>query len=65
MIHETTWWHNKWPLPPVAEVHDDLLCIGGDYDVPKGWEERALFCSEDCRLCREIILFEKAIAIGN
>jgi len=65
VIHETTWWRNNWPPPPLAQVRGDLLCVGGDCGVPKGWEERTLFCSEDCRLRRKIILFEKAIGIGN
>ena len=60
-----TWWRNKWPPPPPAQVRSDLPCVGGDYGVPKGLEERTLFCSEDSRLRREIILFEKAIGIGN
>ena len=64
VIHETTWWH-KWPPPPLAQVRGDLPCAGGDYDVPKGWEERTLFCSKDCRLRHKIILFEMAIGIGN
>jgi hypothetical protein len=50
VIHKTTWWCNKWLPPPPAQVHSDLPCAGGDYGVPKGWEERTLFCSEDCRL---------------
>jgi hypothetical protein len=63
VIHEMTWWHNKWPPLPPAQVHGDLPCVGDDCSVPKGWEERTLFCSEDYRLYREIILFEKAIEI--
>ena len=65
MIHETTWWHNKWSPPSPTQVHGDLPCTGSDCGILKGWEERTLFCSEDCRLHREIILFEKAIGIGN
>jgi hypothetical protein len=65
VIHETTWWRNKWTPPPPIQVHNNLPCAGGDCDVPKGWERRTLFCSEDCRLRCEIVLFEKAIGIGN
>ena len=65
VIHEMMWWCNKWPPPLLEQVRDDLPCAGGDYGVPKGWEEMTLFCSEDYRLNREIILFEKAIGIGN
>ena len=65
VIQEMTWWHNKWPPPPWAQVRGDLPCAGSDCGIPKGWEERALFCSEDCRLRYEIILFKKAIGIGN
>ena len=65
VIHETTWWRNKWPPPPAAQVCSDLLCTGGDYSVLKGWEQWTLFCSEASRLRRKIILFKKAIRIGN
>ena len=65
VIHEMMWWHNKWLPLSSAQVHYDLPCVGGDCGAPKGWEERTLFCSEDYRLHREIILFEKAIGIGN
>ena len=64
VIHEMTW-RNKWLPPAAAQVRDDFLCAGNDYGIPEGWEERTLFCSEDCRLHREIILFEKAIGIRN
>ena len=30
VIHEMTWWHNKWPLPLATQVRDDLPCAGGD-----------------------------------
>jgi hypothetical protein len=50
VIHKMTWWRNKWPPLPVAQVRGDLPCSGDDCGVPKGWEQRTLFCSEDCRL---------------
>ena len=65
VIHKMTWWRNKWPPPSSVQVCGDLPCAGGDCGIPKGWEERTLFCSEDYRLRHEIILFEKAIGIGN
>ena len=65
VIHKRTWWRNKWPPPLPAQVRGDLPCASSDWGIPKGWEERTLFCSEDCRLRHEIILFEKAIGIGN
>jgi hypothetical protein len=65
VIHETTWWCKKWPPRLAAQVRGDLPCAGDDCGVPKGWEQRTLFCSEDYRLHNEIILFRKAIGIGN
>jgi len=65
VIHEMTWWHNKWLPPLLAQECGDLPCTGGDCGVPNGWEERTLFCSEDHRLHHEIILFRKAIGIEN
>jgi hypothetical protein len=59
VIHETMWWHNRWPPPSSAQVRGDLPCVGGYYDIPKGWEERTLFCSENCRLRCEIILLKR------
>ena len=65
VIHEMMWWCNKWPPSPPAQERGDLPCAGADCGIPKGWEQRTLLCSEDCRLRHKIILFGKAIVIGN
>jgi hypothetical protein len=66
-IHYSTWriWGEPLPLP--AQVHSDQPCAGnsGDCGVDKGWLEISLFCSEDCRLRREMVKFEWSIGIGN
>jgi hypothetical protein len=53
MIHKMIWWRNKWPPPPPTQLCGDLPCAGDDCGVPKGWEEKTLFCSKDYRLHRE------------
>jgi hypothetical protein len=65
LIHEMMWWRNKWLPPPLAQVRGDLPRVCGNCGVPKGWEDRTLFCSKDYRLHRKNFLFEKAIGIGN
>ena len=52
VVLRTTW--GKLSPPPPAQVRGDLPCIGGVYSYVDGWERRALYCSEDCRLCQEI-----------
>jgi hypothetical protein len=58
LIHKMMWWLNKWPLPPPAQERGDLPCIGADCGVPKGWEQRTLFCSKDCRFAVKLFCLE-------
>ena len=59
VIVETRWYKLSLPLP--AQVHGDLPCVGGVCGYADGWEGRALYCSEDCRLCLEIELLQRRL----
>ena len=61
VIHETTWWRNKWLPPPPVQVSGDLLGSGGNCGVPKGWEERTLFCNEDYRLHMKLFCLKRQL----
>jgi hypothetical protein len=64
-IHSSTWCIWDKPLSPPAQVRGDQSCTGGCYGADKGWLRIFLFCSEDCRLCCEMVKFERSIGIGN
>jgi hypothetical protein len=66
-IHYSTWCIWGEPLPSPAQVHRDQLCEGnsGGRGMDKGWLGISLFCSEDCRLHREMVKFERSIGIEN
>jgi hypothetical protein len=66
-IHSSTWRIWGAPLSPPAQVRGDQSCAGnnGGCGVDKGWLRISLFCSEDCRLRREMVKFERSIGIGN
>jgi hypothetical protein len=66
-IHSSTWRIWGEPLPPLAQVCGDQSCTvnSGSGSVDKGRLGISLFCSEDCRLCWEILKFEWSIGIGN
>ena len=62
-IWRTTWRIWGDPLPPPAQVRGDQPCAGNGCGVDKGFEEIALYCTEACRLRREMVKLEWAI--GN
>jgi hypothetical protein len=64
-IHSSTWRIWGEPLPPPAQVRGDQSCAGnsGGCNVDKGWLGIFLFCSEDCRLRRKMVKFERSIGI--
>jgi hypothetical protein len=64
-LHYSTWHIWGESLPPPAQVRGDQPCAGsgGGYGVEKGWLRISLFCSEDCRLRCEMMMF--AQRIGN
>jgi hypothetical protein len=66
-LHSSTWHIWGELLPPPAQVQGDQLCAGnvGGCGVEKGWLRISLFCSEDCRLCYEMVKFAQSIGIGN
>jgi hypothetical protein len=66
-IHSSTWRIWGEPLPPPAQVCGDQPCTrnGEDCGIDKGWLGISLFCSEDCRLHREMVQFEWSIGIGH
>jgi hypothetical protein len=66
-LHYSTWRIWGEPLPPPAQVHGDQPCVGtgGGCDVEKGWHRISLFCSEDRRLCCEMVKFTQNMGIGN
>jgi hypothetical protein len=66
-IHSSTWRIWGEPLPPPAQVRGNQSCAGnGDgCGMDKGWLGISLFRSEDCRLCRQMVKFERSIGIGN
>jgi hypothetical protein len=66
-IHSSTWCIWGETLPPSAQVCGDQPCAGNDggCGVEKGWLRISLFCSEDCRLRREMVKFAQSIGIGN
>ena len=59
-IWRTTWRIWGEPLPPPAQVRGDQPCAGnsGGCGMDKGWLGISLFCSEDCRLRREMVKLE-------
>jgi hypothetical protein len=65
VLHYSTWRIWGEPLPPPAQVCGDQPCAGtgGGCIVEKGWLQISLFCSEDCRLCCEMVKFTQRI--GN
>jgi hypothetical protein len=67
VIHSSTWRIWGEPLPPPAQVCGDQPCAGNDdgCGVDKGWLGISLFCSQDCRLRREMVKFKRSIGIGN
>jgi hypothetical protein len=54
-------------LPPLAmsvRHQDEHQCGGGGYGVHvgwEGWEEWAMLCSEECRICNECDRFFRLI----
>jgi hypothetical protein len=66
-IHSSTWRIWDELLPPPTQVRGDQPCTGngGCCGVDKGCLWISLFCSKDCRLCCEIVKFERSIGIGN
>jgi hypothetical protein len=54
-------------LPPSVQVCGDQPCVGngGGCGMDKGWLQNFLFCSKDCRMCYEMVKFERSIGIGN
>jgi hypothetical protein len=66
-IHYSTWCIWGELLPPLAQVHGDQPCAGNDGGccVDKGWLGISLFCSEECRLRCEMVMFEQSFRIGN
>ena len=54
----------KWLRPP-ALMHGDLSCVGGACGVADGWDRRAVYYSEDCRLHYEFELFAWELGIRN
>uniref|UniRef100_K3YZK0 F-box domain-containing protein n=1 Tax=Setaria italica TaxID=4555 RepID=K3YZK0_SETIT len=64
VVHQTTWRKGGELLPPTL-VHGDILCTGSSCGVTKGWPQITLFCSKDCRIHREIVLFQREIGIYN
>nr|TKW14536.1 hypothetical protein SEVIR_5G175200v2 [Setaria viridis] len=48
------------PLPP-APILDDFPCARGACSKAKGWPQIRLFCSEDCRIRYEIVVFVSEI----
>ena len=63
VIRRTTW--GKKCLTPSALVHGNLSCAGDACGVANGWDGRAVYCSEDCRLHHEFELFAWEIGIRN
>jgi hypothetical protein len=63
VIYNTTW--GLLSLPPPTQVCHDLPCVGGACDDADGWEGRAVYCSEDCRLHQEIHFFEWEFGIRD
>jgi hypothetical protein len=61
-IHSTTWRIWGEPLPPPAQVRGDQLCVGNGGCCSL---QMSLFCSEDCRLCCEMVNIKQSIGIGN
>ena len=56
----TLWRKFGKPLPQPAQVRGDLPCLGGVCGISKGFEQKILYCSEDCRLRGEMMnLFER------
>ena len=56
MIYQSMW--GMLSLLPPAQVRGDLPCIGGACsNIVDKLELRALYCSEDYRLCQEIHFF--------
>ena len=47
------------PLLQPAHVRGDLPCLWGICGISKGFEQKILYCSEDCRLRGEMNLFER------
>jgi hypothetical protein len=58
-LHYSTWRIWGEPLPPPTRVRGDQPCAGtgGGCSMEKGWLRISLFCSEDCRLCCEMVKF--------
>jgi len=63
VIIQMSW--GKITLPPPAQVHGNLSCIGDICGRVDGWEGRAVFCSENCRLSREFKLFAREMGKRN
>ena len=64
LVTRVTWRGHGDPLPP-APVHGDFPCAGGACGKVTGWEQVSLFCSEDYRICHEIVAFEMRLGIKN
>uniref|UniRef100_K3YYR5 Uncharacterized protein n=1 Tax=Setaria italica TaxID=4555 RepID=K3YYR5_SETIT len=58
LVNSVTWRMHGEPLPP-APVRGDFPCARSDCGKVKGWEQATLFWNEDCRICHEIVEFEK------
>ena len=63
MIYNTTW--GRLSLPPLAQVHGNLPCVGEACGDADGWEGRAVYYSEDCRLHHEFKFFTWELGIRN
>uniref|UniRef100_K3ZMU4 Uncharacterized protein n=1 Tax=Setaria italica TaxID=4555 RepID=K3ZMU4_SETIT len=64
LVNRVTWRGHGDPLPP-APVHGDFPYAGGNCGKVKGWEQATLFCNEDCKICHEIVAFERIMGIDN
>lgn len=58
-------WRDHGDMLPLAPVCGNFPCAGGTYGKSTGWEQVSLFCSEDCRICHEIMVFERRLGIKN
>ena len=65
VIYETRWAKGKLSLPPPAQVHGDLPCVGGACGDVDGWEGRVVYYSEDFWLRCEFELFAWELGIRN
>uniref|UniRef100_K3YL63 Uncharacterized protein n=1 Tax=Setaria italica TaxID=4555 RepID=K3YL63_SETIT len=48
-----------------CQLRGDVSCAGSNGGITFGWPQKTLFCSKDCRICREIVLFQRKLGIDN